>query len=68
MTTLGEELPKEMARVRDEVMPEYIKIGPPGQFALALMRTDLDLATKALADQDVIEMARALAALKAYQL
>lgn len=37
-TTLGDALPREMARVRDEVMPAYIAIGPAGGLALALMR------------------------------
>lgn len=39
---LGEALPKEMARVRDHVMPAYLDIGPSGAFALAFMRADLD--------------------------
>jgi len=66
MDTLGDALPREMARVRDEVMPAYIKIGPAGQFALAFMRADLDRATKALAEGDVVEMLRAYESLKGY--
>ena len=61
MDTLGDALPREMARVRDEVMPAYIKIGPAGQFALAFMR-----ATKALAEGDVVEMLRVYESLKGY--
>lgn len=64
--SLGEALPKEMARVRDEVMPAYMSIGPAGAFALQAMRADLDRAAKALADGDVAEMARALASLKGF--
>lgn len=67
-TTLGEALPAEMARVRDKVMPAYIEIGPPGQFALAMMRASLDVATKALAEGDVIAMMRAYEDLKGYEL
>lgn len=65
-TTLGDALPKEMARVRDEVMPAYIEIGPAGQFALAFMRHDLDVATRALASGDVIAMLRSYEKLKGY--
>jgi len=57
-STLGEELPKEMTRVRDELMPQYQSIGPAGGFALALMRTALDGATKALAAGDLPSMIR----------
>lgn len=64
--TLGEALPVEMARVRDEVMPAYIAIGPAGAFALAMMRADLDSAAKALAEGDVITMVRAYNSLKGY--
>ncbi len=33
--TLGEALPKEMARVRNEVLPVYLEIGPAGAPAAA---------------------------------
>ena len=54
--TLGEGLPAEMARVRDELMPRYIEIGPAGAFALAMMRASLDRAAAALAEGDVTKM------------
>ena len=54
--TLGDALPREMARVRDKVMPAYHDVGPAGGFALAFMRRDLDLAAKALAEGDVVAM------------
>ena len=66
-TTLGEALPQEMARVRDEVMPAYQAIGASGAFALAFMRRDLDLAAKALAEGDVVAMLAAHAALVGYE-
>lgn len=62
--TLGTALPKEMARVRDEVMPAYVEIGPPGALALMLMRRGLDEAAKAMAEGDVVAMLRAYEYLK----
>lgn len=64
--SLGEALPAEMARVRDHIMPAYIEIGPPGRFALAMMRADLDRAAKAIAEGDVVTMMRAYESLKGY--
>jgi len=55
-----------MARVRDKVMPPYLEIGPTGQFALAMMRHDLDRAAKAMAEGDVVAMIDAYRALKEY--
>lgn len=68
MNTLGEALPKEMARVRDEVMPAYTAIGSAGGFALASMRRDLDAAAKALAEGDVGAMIHAYNSLKGWTL
>ncbi len=62
--SLGTELPMEMARVRDEVIPEYLKIGPTGMFAVTWMRQALDKATKALAEGDVVAMLEAYEELK----
>ncbi len=64
--TLGEALPREMARVRDEVMPSYLEIGASGTFALHNMRNDLDIATRALAEGDVLTMLRVYESLKGY--
>lgn len=66
--TVGEALPREMARVRDEIMPAYLEIGNSGVLALAMMRHDLDLAAKALAEGDVIAMIRQYRALRDYTL
>ncbi len=65
--TLGEALPRQMARVRDEVMPAYIAIGPAGTFALAMMRADLDAAAEAMVGGDIVEMIRCLKALEGYE-
>jgi len=54
--TLGDALPKEMARVRDVVMPQYLAIGPAGSIGLALMRAALDRAAVAMAEGDVLKM------------
>lgn len=67
METLGEALPKEMTRVRDVLMPQYLSIGPAAGFALALMRNSLDRATKALAEGDLPAMIRAYDELKNYK-
>lgn len=64
MTTLGDALPREMARVRDDVMPAYVEIGPSGGFALAMMRADLDRAARALAEGDVAAMMEVYQSLK----
>ena len=64
--SLAEALPKEMARVRDQVMPSYVEIGPPGQFALMMMRAALDAAARAMAEGDVIAMIRAHQDLKGF--
>jgi hypothetical protein len=64
--TLGDALPREMARVRDQVMPAYLEIGPMGGFALSMMRSDLNRAAMAMAEGDVAEMLRAYESLKRY--
>jgi len=66
--TLAEALPREMARVRDEVMPQYLALrGMPGvnvEFALAMMRADLDRAANAMAAGDVVAMLEVYQSLK----
>lgn len=65
--SLGTALPKEIARVRDKVMPAYIEIGPAGMFALTMMRAELDRASKAMIEGDVVEMLRCYESLKGYE-
>lgn len=62
--SLGTALPKEMARVRDEVLPAYVEIGMPGIFAATMIRGHLDEAAEAMAEGDVVAMLRAYEALK----
>lgn len=66
--SLGEALPREMARVRDEVMPAYLAIGPAGLIALAGMRDDLDRAAEAMIRGDLVEMLRVYNSLKEWSL
>lgn len=63
MASVGEELPKEMARVRDHVLPHYDEI-PEGKIGAMLIRRDLDVATKALAEGDIVQIIRSYEALK----
>ena len=64
--TLGDALPREMARVRDRVLPAYDAIGPAGAIAATFMRASLDAAARAMAEGDVCEMIRAHQDLKEY--
>ena len=67
METLGSDLPKQMARVRDVLIPQYMEIGPAGGFAIAMMRRSLDRAATALAEGDLPAMIAAYKELKDYQ-
>ena len=58
MDTIGDDLPKQMARIRDVILPEYAAIGQSGIFAATMIRHDLDIAAKAMAEGDLIEMIR----------
>lgn len=61
--SLGEALPKEMARVRDHVLPHYAAIGPAGAIGAAFIRNHLDRAAKAMAEGDLVGMIAAYKAL-----
>ncbi len=77
MTTidaLGEALPREMARVRDVVLPHYLLMAdrPRASDAafmreVAFMRLDLHMAAKALAEGDFVAMLRAYNSLKEWE-
>lgn len=66
--TLGDALPREVARVRDDVLPAYEdpELKGAGFFAIDCMKRDLEAAEKAIAAGDVVAMLRAYAALKEY--
>ena len=65
--TLGDALPEEMARVRDEVLPVYAAM-PEGVFAATMMRRDLDRAARALAEGDVVAMIAVYKSLQGWSL
>lgn len=67
MTALGDELPRQIARVRDVVIPAYLECGIGGTFAVAMMRADLDRASKAMIEGDVVEMLRVCESLKGWE-
>ncbi len=66
MSNVGEEMPKEMARVR-EMLPIYDAI-PMGFLAAAMMRAALDHAAEALSRGDVVAIVRSYAELKDFTL
>lgn len=68
MSSLGYELPKEMARVRDELLPRYDNLPfDDGVLTAKVMRHELDVATRALAEGDVIQMMRSYEQLKKFE-
>ncbi len=56
METLAEALPKEIKRVKEELIPEYEAIGNAGLFALQFMRQYVTSAEKAILDGDTVAM------------
>jgi hypothetical protein len=64
METLGTALPKEIARVRDEVLPLYVELGAVGAFGATMIRADLDAAAAAMISGDLVEMIRIYQVLK----
>ena len=67
-STLGEALPREIARIQNEVMPAYIEIGAAGMFALTMMRASVAAANKAMIEGDCVAMIAAYQDLKEYKL
>lgn len=67
--TLGTALPKEMARVRDEVLAVYETLpNESAWFAKATIRQTLDEAAKAMMEGDVVAMLRAYVELQKIEL
>ena len=60
MSSVGAQFPIEQARVR-QLLTEYVKLGPPGTFAAAMIEADLKAADAAWASGDLVEI------LSAYQ-
>ena len=63
MSSVGEEFPKEQARVR-EVLGHYRDIGPSGAFGAAMIEQALREADAAMASGDVVRIVRSFAELK----
>ena len=63
METLGEALPKEMARVR-EVLGHYKEIGSAGFFGATMIEQTLQKAERAIIGGDLTEMIQAYQELK----
>lgn len=65
--SLGEALPKEMARVTGLIEIYASLPDGAGTFAILLMRTDLDKAAKAMAEGDIVSMIEAYKSLKEFK-
>ena len=66
-TDVWTKLPFEIARVRDQVVPSYERLGAVGAIALKMMRRDLAMAEEALAAGDLELMQRTYDSLKDYR-
>ena len=66
VSVLAEALPLEIARVRDEVIPAYVSIGPSGLIAIVFMRDAVSAAEQAVASGDAVSMLRSYAELKGF--
>ena len=66
MSSLGEEFPKEQARVR-EVLGQYKSIGPAGLFGASVIEKVLKRADQAAMSGDVVEMLQVFEELKAIE-
>lgn len=64
MTSVGEEMPKEMKRVR-ELIQLYLAV-PNGHFAAAIMAGALDRAAVALSQGDIIQILHSYKELKEF--
>lgn len=63
MSSLGEDFPKQQARVR-ELLVEYRKIGPAGAFSAMMIGAALAEAEKAAISGDVVAIMKAYKKLK----
>ena len=61
--SIGEDFPRELARVRD-VLRMYEEVGPPGAFAASMIRNDIEEAEAAQASGDVVRIVAAYARLR----
>ena len=66
MNTLGDDFPREQARVR-EILGYYKEIGPAGAFGAAMIEATLREADAAAISGDVVAMIRAYQSMKEVQ-
>ena len=66
MSTLGDEFPKEQARVR-ELLAQYRAIGPSGMFGAAMIEQAMQRADQAAISGDVVAILRSYEELKGCQ-
>ena len=62
--TLGDALPKEIARCQELLLIDYASIGTAGAFASAMIRGHIATAQKAMVEGDTMAMLRAYNDLK----
>jgi len=63
MSTVGDEFPKEQARVR-KLLHAYHEIGPPGMFGAMMLEQALREADEAAISGDIVRILRAFQKLK----
>jgi hypothetical protein len=63
MTSVGEDFPKQQARVR-ALLPIYDAIGPAGQFGKVMLEATLKQAEEAAISGDIVAILQAYEALK----
>lgn len=63
MSSVGEEFPKEQARLT-ELLEQYVEIGPSGVFGAAMIKSALRRAAVAMASGDVVEIVKAYQEMK----
>ena len=67
--TLGDALPREIARVRDELLPVYDSLpGGAGAIGAMLMRQALDRASAAMITGDIVAMIQSHEELRGFEL
>ena len=66
MSSVGEEFPKEQARVR-KLIEQYKAIGTPGFFGAQMMERALKRADQAAISGDVVEILRSFEELRSFQ-
>jgi hypothetical protein len=66
--SLADALLRALDRVQNKVMPAYLEIGPPGEFAVHMMRESIKVAQRAMVEGDCVAMIRACKDLEGYKL